>query len=141
MRIGSAKSGLAGAGLVSAFATAPSPGAPPTVFLSFWQNGGPPSYSLNRTVTVDVQRPQQHQRAGPSGGLWSATEYRIDADCANPLAAWQAMGSPAHPSAEQVAQLATAGEAGKRAVQVTDEGTVTIQMSPNSAVVLVFANS
>ena len=37
-----------------------------------------------------------------------------------------------------LAQLAKAAEAGNRTLQVTDEGTVTIQMPPNSAVVLVF---
>ena len=80
--------------------------------------------------------------ASAAGGLglgsWSATEYRIDGDHANPLAAWHAMGSPAQPSPEQLALLATAAEAGRRTVPVTAEGTLSVQMPPNSAVVLVF---
>ena len=64
--------------------------------------------------------------------------YRIDGDHANPLAAWHAMGSPAQPSLEQLALLATAAEAGRRTVPVTAEGTLSVQMPPNSAVVLVF---
>lgn len=123
--------------LVSAFATVPRDGAPPAVFLSFWQNGGPASYSLNRTATVSVKRPSQRT----STGTWSVTEYRIDEDNGNPLGAWKAMGAPAQPSAEQLTQLMTAAEAGNRTAKVTPEGTVSVELPPNSAVVLVFADS
>ncbi len=48
--------------------------------------------------------------AGLPAGPLSATEYRIDADHADAFAAWQKMGSPQPPTAEQARQLEKAAE-------------------------------
>ena len=117
------------ASLISAFATVHEAGGQPSVFLSFWENGGPPSYRDNRTVTVAVKG-----RAAPS----HATEYRIDEDHANPLAEWQAMGRPNGPSAAQLKALVAASEVTPTALVVSNGGAVTVTMGPNSAVVVVF---
>jgi hypothetical protein len=117
--------------LISAFATvheASGVQQQPSVFLSFWENGGPPSYRDNRTVTVAVKG------ATPPS---QATEYRIDEEHANPLAAWQAMGRPNGPSAAQLKVLVAASEVTPVPL-VLSIGTVTVTMSPNSAVVVVF---
>jgi len=127
---------LAQAALVSAFATVASAGAPPAVFLSFWLNGGPADYQRNRTATVTVAG--RGRVAG--GGAWSAMEYRIDAAHANPLRAWKTMGAPVNPSAAQLAQLVAASEVTGQATQLTAEGAAVVQLPPNSAVVLVFAD-
>jgi len=74
------------------------------------------------------------------GGAWSAMEYRIDAAHANPLRAWKTMGAPVNPSAAQLAQLVAASEVTGQATQLTAEGAAVVQLPPNSAVVLVFAD-
>ena len=153
---------------------------PVSVFLSFWENGGPDSYRDNRTVTVkllhtntntdtNTEDPQEDTASGRAGllsgpgegqvnvelplGPSKVTEYRIDESHANPLAAWEAMGSPDEPTAEQLKQLIDASvvhpeplalhreavqggphREGARAATVA-----TVTMPPNSAVVLVFS--
>ena len=117
--------------LISAFATvheASDGQQQPSVFLSFWENGGPVSYRDNRTVTVAVK-----------GGTTpsQATEYRIDEEHANPLAAWQAMGRPNGPSVAQLKVLVAASEVTPVPLAVSN-GAVAITMGPNSAVAVVF---
>ena len=78
---------------------------------------------------------------GLSGKRINAAEFRMDATHSNAYRAWQQMGSPAHPSAEQTRQLQDAGaldetvkdhpiriESGKAAVDL---------MLPRQGVVLV----
>ena len=121
--------------LVSAFATVTNTtGVLPAVFLSFWLNGGPPSYLLNRSVTVSLTGGGTDAATVPS----SATEYRIDANHANPLRAWQEMGAPANPSPTQLQELKSAAEVHGAPVQLTASGAATVLLQPNSAVVLVF---
>ena len=88
----------ANASLISAFATLKDKQGLPSVFLSFWENGGPDSYRDNRSVTITLK--------GAGGAApTKAMEYRIDEEHANPLAAWQAMGSPDEPTQDQLDQL------------------------------------
>ena len=68
----------------------------------------------------------------------SATEYRIDANHANPLRAWQEMGAPADPSPTQLQELKSAAEVHGAPVQLTASGAATVELQPNSAVVLLF---
>ena len=63
------------------------------VFLGFWENGGAVSNLDNRSVTVVIQaaaRSIADLNAAPT-----VVAHIIDATRANPLAAWEAMGSPA----------------------------------------------
>lgn len=113
--------------LVSAFATVKAAGSPPTVFISFWENGGSDMAQLNRSVTITID----------GAAVMQATEYRIDEDHANPLRAWQAMGAPDVPSESQLDELVEASQVKPVVVNVTS-GTCTVSLSPNSAVVLVF---
>ena len=83
-------------------------------------------FNVPRRVTVHVK------------GKTQATEDRIDEEHANPVAAWRAMGSPAVPSEAQIASLTAASEVRPTSLKVAD-GTVTIDMASNSAVVVVFA--
>jgi xylan 1,4-beta-xylosidase len=46
---------------------------------------------------------------GLHGKIVAATEFRMDATHSNAYRVWQQMGSPAHPSAEQLPQLEKAG--------------------------------
>lgn len=118
--------------LVSAFATQNHSNTDlVSVFLSFWENGGPRSYQQPRTVTVHVK--------GANPGA-TAVQYRVDNDHANPRAAWKTMGSPAKPSASQIKDLIEASEAVGTATKVAN-GSCTVVLPPNSAVVLVFTNT
>lgn len=121
------------ASLVTAFATVNGTGAAeqPVVFLSFWENGGPPEYQIDRTVTVTAKG--RNGMAAASG-----TVYRIDYDHANPLKAWQAMGSPANPTAAQLEQLGQASRVMPEVMAVSTTGSCTLTLPPNSAAVLVF---
>lgn len=123
------------ASLISAFATQNTTTGPPSVFLSFWENGGPDFYRDNRSVTVKL--------GGGNGGapLFSvATEYRIDESHANPLAQWIAMGSPDKLTQAQVKQLVSASVVQPTTLDVIN-GAVTVEMVPNSAVCIVFGKS
>ena len=120
----------ANASLISAFATLKDKQGLPSVFLSFWENGGPDFYRDNRSVTIKLK--------GAGGAApTKAMEYRIDEEHANPLAAWQAMGSPDEPTQDQLDQLVKASVVKPTELEVTD-GAVTLTMPPNSAVVVEF---
>lgn len=98
------------------------------MFLSFWENGGPESFRKNRTVTIRLI-------GGPVPS--AAVEHRIDAGHANPLQLWEQMGSPADPSAAQLAKLIRASEVVPEAVPITEDG-CTVTLSPNSVVMVEF---
>ena len=136
------------------------------VYLGFWSvlaNGAAPP--ANRTVSLKVAAVVSGARAPAAdadGAATTATLWRIDAAHANPLAAWQAMGSPDSPSAAQLASLIAssvvhpvqvparvrrvaglAGLAGQArtaaAAEVEVEVAVQVHMIPNSAVLVTFA--
>jgi hypothetical protein len=118
-----------GSGLLGADG-APADAYPLSVFVSYWNNGGgSDAYRANRTVKVAIH--------GANVQPTKATEYRIDTAHANPLAAWQQMGSPAQPSSEQVAALIKASEVVPSGLAVAN-GAVEIGMAVNSAVLVVF---
>ena len=120
----------ANASLISAFATLKDKQGLPSVFLSFWENGGPDSYRDNRSVTIKLK--------GAGGAApTKAMEYRIDEGHANPLAAWQAMGSPDEPTQDQLDKLVAASVVKPAELEVAD-GAITLTMPPNSAVVVEF---
>ena len=138
--------------LVSAFATAKSGnGASTQVFLGFWVNGGAASNMENRSVAVEINvaAVEVDDIISSTDAAPAVTAYIIDATHANPLAAWEAMGSPAVPSAAQIKTLIevskvvpTTVEAG--AWQLSADGAtasrnVTVLMVPNSAILLDFA--
>merc|ERR1712176_881574 len=66
--------------LISALATVAAPGDAPSLFLGFWEHGGPAENRFNRSVTVHLN--------GGEKSVTQATAYRIDVDNANPLKAW-----------------------------------------------------
>ena len=122
---------------VSALATVASIGAPPVVFLAFWDQGGVGNH-VDRAVKVSLTR--------DSGGIWAAAAaaattvmvYRIDDMHANAVGVYREMGSPAVPTTEQRQQLMSASEVQPVPVPVASDGSVTVVMSPNSAVMLAF---
>ena len=113
-------------------------GGPPSVFLSFWENGGPDSYRNNRSVTVRLLSDQGDNANGLRLSYTKATEYRIDEAHANPLASWVAMGSPVDLSQAQVKQL-MAASAVKPATLDLVSNAITVVLPPNSASVIVFS--
>jgi len=115
--------------LISALATVPAPGAAPSLFLGFWEHGGPAEYRFNRSVTV--------RAPGGDRPLTRVTAYRIDVDHANPLKAWQDLGSPTSLTDAQLQLLMDASAVSPEELELQD-GEVTINMPPNSAVALVF---
>ena len=68
----------------------------------------------------------------------SAVAYRIDEGHANPRAAWVAMGSPPHPTADQTAALLEASTVAATKVTPQPDGSFSVVMPPNSAVLLSF---
>jgi xylan 1,4-beta-xylosidase len=65
----------------------------------------------------------------PPDSRWRLTEYRIDAEHANPLVAWEALGRPESPSRAQLADLRAAAElrpADARTVQADGGGEVSL---------------
>lgn len=96
---------------------------------------------------ADVSAPSAYIQLtvdGFSGGKAVASEFRMDATHSNAYGAWQEMGSPAQPSAEQVQQLQKAGAleetirgqvlapvAGKAALDLTlpRQGVVLVRLS------------
>ena len=101
----------------------------PAVFLSFWENGGPASFQRNRSVSLHIK----NAAATPS----AATMHRIDDENANPLRAWEDMGSPAVPSKAQLTQLMASSEVVPQPLEVKD-GACTVMLPPNSAVLVTF---
>jgi xylan 1,4-beta-xylosidase len=78
---------------------------------------------------------------GLHGSTVTASEFRMDATHSNAYQAWQQMGSPAHPSAEQLQQLEKAGSleqsVADHAISVS-EGAASIDFKiPRHGVVLV----
>jgi xylan 1,4-beta-xylosidase len=70
------------------------------VLLWHYHDADLPAPSARVHLTVD----------GLHGSAVTAAEFRMDATHSNAYRAWQQMGSPAHPSAEQLPQLEKAGE-------------------------------
>ena len=64
--------------------------------------------------------------------------FRIDVESANPLGLYHIMGSPAVPTADQRFQLMAASEVQPVPVPISN-GSVTVVMPPNSAVMITFA--
>jgi beta-xylosidase len=126
------------------------------VFLGYWNDGGGPDrYRTNRTVTLTVDSASAVPATSAAATatafsaasataaamhtaapITQATEYRIDEGNANPLLAWKQMGSPNPPSTDQLAELIAASEVTPRTLRVS-EGTVVVEMSVNSAVLVV----
>ena len=84
-----------------------------------------------RTLTL----PHPHQAAALPA---TVTAYRIDAEHANPQAAWQAQGSPTYPTPKQLAELDKASEVNPaEAIMVRKlsdtRSTITFAMPPYSA--------
>ena len=67
-------------------------------------------YHDDNVVTEDQTVPVELSLNGLPEGEVSVREYRMDADHGNSHGAWQKMGSPQEPSAEQVAELQRASE-------------------------------
>jgi len=66
--------------------------------------------------------------------------YRIDQDHSNSYTAWKRMGSPAHPTAAQVAELQKASELAQVEATTVEsrDGTATVRMQlPRQAVSLI----
>ena len=69
----------------------------------------------------------------------TALQYRIDSESANPLGLYHVMGSLPVPSAEQRRQLMAESVVKPTPVAVSSEGSITVLMPPNSAVMVTFA--
>ncbi|MFS2082762.1 hypothetical protein ACCD04_24520 [Telluria sp. Tellsp131] len=90
---------------------------------------------------IDAGSPVELRIAGIPAKRVQMRHYRIDQEHSNSYAAWKRMGSPAHPTAAQVADLRKASELAELApastLQTTD-GTATVRMQlPRQAVSLV----
>ena len=90
---------------------------------------------------IDAGSPVELHIAGIPAKQVQMRHYRIDQDHSNSYAAWKRMGSPAHPTAAQVAELQKASELaqlGAAAPVATRDGTATVRMQlPRQAVSLV----
>jgi xylan 1,4-beta-xylosidase len=90
---------------------------------------------------IDAGSPVELHIAGIPAKQVQMRHYRIDQDSSNSYAAWKRMGSPATPSAAQIAALQKASELaqlGKAATLKTSKGTALIKMQlPRQAVSLV----
>ena len=98
-----------------------------SVFLSFWSLDGT---EANRSVSVSIP--------GAKDSPKYATEYRIDATHANPHAKWISMGSPGKPSPAQISELIQASQVNPTRVPLPKATSISVEMGPNSAVLLVF---
>ena len=90
---------------------------------------------------IDAGSPVELRIAGIPARQVQLRHYRIDQDHSNSYTAWKRMGSPAHPTAAQVAELQKAGELaqlGAATTVATRDGTATVRMQlPRQAVSLV----
>jgi xylan 1,4-beta-xylosidase len=90
---------------------------------------------------IDAGSPVELRIAGIPAQRVQMRHYRIDQDHSNSYAAWKRMGSPAHPTAAQVAELQKASELaelGPASTLQTKDGTATVSMQlPRQAVSLV----
>ncbi len=108
------------------------------------RNGGEVDVLVWNYHDADVAAPAAHVQLAVDGLRArdaEATEFRMDATHSNAYRVWQQMGSPAHPTAEQTAQLQKAAALEQtvpdHAVSVRD-GKATIDLTlPRQAVVLV----
>jgi xylan 1,4-beta-xylosidase len=89
---------------------------------------------------IDAGSPVELRIAGIPAKQVQMRHYRIDQDHSNSYAAWKRMGSPAHPTAAQVAELRKASELaeiGPASTLQTTDGTATVRMQlPRQAVSL-----
>jgi xylan 1,4-beta-xylosidase len=90
---------------------------------------------------IDAGSPVELSIAGIPAKQVQLRHYRIDQDHSNSYAAWKRMGSPAHPTAAQVAELQKASELAQMdagSTLETRDGTATVRMQlPRQAVSLV----
>jgi len=90
---------------------------------------------------IDAGSPVELRIAGIPAKQVQMHHYRIDQEHSNSYAAWKRMGSPANPTAAQVAELQKAGdlaELGAAKTIETRDGTATVSMQlPRQAVSLV----
>ena len=122
---------------ISAWATIASEGEEVAVFLSFWSNT---TTEAKRTVAVASIVGREQLASGASGTSGIVTEYRIDATHANAYPVWQALGSPPKPSAAVLKQMMAASMVVPKVVEMETDGSVVVEMLPNSAVVLVYSS-
>lgn len=69
-----------------------------------------PTESEGVNVTVRIATDAWRGPAAAANESWAVAQWRLDAVHGNPYAVWQAQGSPAWPSAEQIEALAEAQE-------------------------------
>ncbi|WP_075794443.1 GH39 family glycosyl hydrolase [Massilia putida] len=89
---------------------------------------------------IDAGSPVELRIAGIPAKQVQLRHYRIDQDHSNSYAAWKRMGSPAHPTAPQIAELQKASELAQveATTVATRDGTATVRMQlPRQAVSLV----
>jgi xylan 1,4-beta-xylosidase len=89
---------------------------------------------------IDAGSPVELHIAGIPAKQVQLRHYRIDQDHSNSYAAWKRMGSPAHPTAAQVAELQKASELAQVEATTVEsrDGTATVRMQlPRQAVSLV----
>ncbi|WP_440967453.1 GH39 family glycosyl hydrolase [Massilia sp. GER05] len=89
---------------------------------------------------IDAGSPVELHIAGIPARQVQMRHYRIDQEHSNSYAAWKRMGSPAHPTAAQVAELRKASELAQMeaATVATQDGAATVRMQlPRQAVSLV----
>lgn len=89
---------------------------------------------------IDAGSPVELHIAGIPARQVQLRHYRVDNDTSNSYSAWKSMGSPAKPTAAQIARLQQASELaqlGKTATVATRDGTTVIRMQlPRQAVSL-----
>jgi xylan 1,4-beta-xylosidase len=90
---------------------------------------------------IDAGSPVELHIAGIPAKQVQMRHYRIDQDSSNSYSAWKRMGSPASPTAAQIAELRKASELaqlGKAKIMKTNKGKAVVQMQlPRQAVSLV----
>ncbi|WP_373990322.1 hypothetical protein [Duganella sp. BuS-21] len=90
---------------------------------------------------IDAGAPVELQIAGIPAGQVRLRHFRVDNDTSNSYSAWKRMGSPARPSAAQIAELQQASELaqlGRPATLATPDGKATVKMQlPRQAVSLI----
>ena len=90
---------------------------------------------------IDAGAPVELQIAGIPAGQVTMRHFRVDKETSNSYSAWKRMGSPARPSAAQVAELQQASElaqVGAAQTLATPGGQTTVRMQlPRQAVSLI----
>jgi xylan 1,4-beta-xylosidase len=99
------------------------------------QPSGIPGSGSTRDVVGDPKR-YAIRLAGVRPGALARISY-VDQGRGSPLPAWRAMGSPQYPTREQIAQLKTAAELPKPAVQRVSVGsTITVELPPEGVALI-----